>query len=86
MCARVPCPTCGLLLHCHLAQHYTLTPVHIAPLPLLQGEAALFQDVKQADEQGNVSFTTAVRVCSDSARILRMNIHDFYPLVGVGRA
>lgn len=32
-------------------------------------------------EDGSVKFTTSAIVTSDDARILRMNIRDFYPLV-----
>lgn len=46
----------------------------------LQGEAALFGDVKAADDEGH-KFTTAVSVVSPSARLLRLHINHFYPLV-----
>jgi hypothetical protein len=45
------------------------------------GEAALFDDIKQQDAEGAVTFTTAARVVSEHARVLQLNIHDFYPLV-----
>lgn len=51
----------------------------------VQGEAALFGDVKAADEEGS-KFTTAVSVVSSSARLLRLHINDFYPLVSVEAA
>jgi len=50
---------------------------------VLQGEAALFGDVKAADDEGS-KFTTAVSVVSPEARLLRLHIGDFYPLVGTG--
>lgn len=46
----------------------------------LQGEAALFGDVKAADDEGH-KFTTAVSVVSPTARLLRLHINHFYPLV-----
>jgi hypothetical protein len=36
--------------------------------------------VKAADDQGS-KFTTAVSVVSPAARLLRLHINDFYPLV-----
>ncbi|KAK9823565.1 hypothetical protein WJX72_003837 [[Myrmecia] bisecta] len=45
------------------------------------GEAALFDDVKQLNADGTVEFTTSARVVSRTARILRLNIRDFLPLV-----
>jgi hypothetical protein len=36
------------------------------------GEAALFEDVKQQDSDGTVTFTTAARVVSESARVLQV--------------
>ena len=47
----------------------------------LQGEAALFSDIKQADDADGGKFTTAVCVTSDAARLLRLFIGDFHPLV-----
>lgn len=47
---------------------------------VVQGEAALFGDVKAADDEGS-KFTTAVSVVSPQARLLRLHIGDFYPLV-----
>jgi hypothetical protein len=47
----------------------------------LQGEAALFSDIKQDDGEQSNTFTTAVAVTSESARLLRLFIGDFHPLV-----
>ncbi len=62
-----------------------LRPLNLGPHPVLlllvQGEAALFADVKSTDDQGNVRFTTAARVLSPDARLLKMDISCFYPLV-----
>jgi hypothetical protein len=47
----------------------------------MQGEAALFNDIKQDDGEQSNTFTTAVAVTSESARLLRLFIGDFHPLV-----
>jgi len=44
------------------------------------GEAALFADIKQADGDDG-KFTTSVAVTSPTARLLKLFIGDFYPLV-----
>ncbi|WIA37314.1 hypothetical protein OEZ86_014249 [Tetradesmus obliquus] len=45
------------------------------------GEAALFSDIKQDDGEQSNTFTTAVAVTSEDARLLRLFIGDFHPLV-----
>ncbi|KAF6255167.1 hypothetical protein COO60DRAFT_246764 [Scenedesmus sp. NREL 46B-D3] len=45
------------------------------------GEAALFNDIKQDDGEQSNTFTTAVAVTSGHARLLRLFIGDFHPLV-----
>jgi len=44
------------------------------------GEAALFADIKQADGDDG-KFTTSVAITSPTARMLKLFIGDFYPLV-----
>lgn len=54
---------------------------HRLHLLCLQGEAALFSDIKQDDGEQSNTFTTAVAVTSEDARLLRLFIGDFHPLV-----